>query len=126
MRYEFTKTQMRDMRARSGDVCEAGKFDTHAMYGMADADTCSRTATEFDHITATALKQEPIRSIDEGLHVCAIHHRIKTHGHDRPKIGKAKRLNERNAGIKTRKGRPLPGTKASGIRKHMNGDVSSW
>jgi len=29
-------------------------------------------------------------------------------------------------GIKARKGRPMPGSRASGIRKHMNGQVEKW
>lgn len=32
----------------------------------------------------------------------------------------------RAAGIKTTKGRPLAGTKASGIRRRMNGKVERW
>jgi hypothetical protein len=131
MRYEFTEAQKRAMRERSCGICEAGHDGTEAMYGMARGDACKRPATEFDHVTATALKQEPIRSIDEGLHVCAAHHKIKTHGHDRPKIRKVKRIKARNDGTKRRKGcpiagRPLPGTKASGVHIHMNRKVTTW
>lgn len=32
----------------------------------------------------------------------------------------------RHYGIRKPKGRPLPGTKASGIRKHMDGRVTRW
>lgn len=36
------------------------------------------------------------------------------------------RKRKSNYGIKTTKGRPLPGTRASGIRKRMNGAVERW
>lgn len=50
----------------------------------------------------------------------------KTHTEDIPRIAKAKRQKAKHLGIKQPKGRPLPGTKASGIRKRMNGDVERW
>jgi hypothetical protein len=121
-RFEFTKNQKREMAARSNGICEAGKFGTFKFYGMADADICHRQAQEFDHIIADGLKRQKIESIDEGLHVCGVHHKIKTHSHDRPKIQKAKNIREKLAGITNPK-RPIPGSKASGLRKRMNGTV---
>jgi hypothetical protein len=121
-RFEFTKTQKREMASRSNGVCEAGKFGTFKFYGMADADICHREAQEFDHIIADGLKRQRPTSIDEGLHVCQIHHKIKTHAHDRPKIQKAKDIREKRAGITNVK-RPLPGSKASGWKKTMSGEV---
>jgi hypothetical protein len=123
MRNNFSLKQQREIRNRSGDICEAGKFETHKFYGMADGDTCRRKAAEIDHITADALKRTRITSIEEGLHVCQIHHRIKTHGHDIPKINKAKRLDEAEAGFRKPNYRPMPGTKASGWKKTMSGEV---
>ena len=102
-RNNFTAKQMKAMRERSHDVCEAGKFGTFKMYGMADADSCHRQACEFDHIVADALKRTVIKSIDEGLHICKIHHKIKTTKHDYPKIAKAKRISAHNAGVKRQK-----------------------
>jgi hypothetical protein len=108
MRHPFTKAQMREIRERSGDVCEAGKFETHKFYGMSRGQTCKAVAREIDHVVADALKREKPQSIDEGLHVCLVHHKIKTHGHDRPRIGKAKRTDEALAGIpKRRNSRPI-------------------
>jgi hypothetical protein len=98
-RFEFTVTQKREMAARSSGVCEAGIFDTHEFYAMAKGDTCTRKAVEFDHIIPTGLVQEPIRSIDEGAHVCDAHHKVKTYTNDRPKIAKAKRIREALQGI---------------------------
>jgi hypothetical protein len=98
MRHNFTTPQQREIRKRSNDICEAGKFETEAFYGMAPGETCNRPAKEIDHITADALKRSKIKSIDEGLHVCKPHHAIKT-ANDRKKIAKATRLDEKRAGI---------------------------
>lgn len=107
-RHEFTKKQMREMRARSKDVCEAGTGDTEKLYGMEPGERCNETATAFDHVTADALKRSKINSIDEGRHVCGDHHHIKTQTHDMPKIRKAKRIEEEAAGIpKRRNSRPI-------------------
>jgi hypothetical protein len=106
-RFEFTITQKREMAARSHGVCEAGKEGTHKFYGMAKGDICKMPAKEFDHVIADGLKRERPRSSDDGLHVCLVHHKIKTHTNDRPKIAKAKRIRERNIGI-TKSKKPWP------------------
>lgn len=95
-------------------------------YGGKDGKTGQRLVPgcfQFDHITADALKRTRIQSIEEGLHVCGVHHKVKTHNHDRPKIRKAKRIDESRAGIKPRFSRPMPGSKASGWKKLMSGEV---
>ena len=97
-RHNFTTPQQREIRDRSGDICEAGKFKTWKLYGMAPNDTCNMPAVEIDHVAADALVRTKIQSIDEGLHVCRIHHKIKT-AEDRRKIAKAKRLDEARVGI---------------------------
>lgn len=102
MRHNFTTPQQREIRERSGDICEAGKFETEEFYGMSTGQTCSMRAEEIDHITADALKRTRIQSIDEGLHVCKIHHKIKT-ASDRKKIAKATRLDEARVGIRKHK-----------------------
>lgn len=109
MRHNFSTPQQREIRVRSGDKCEAGKFKTWNLYGMAPNDTCSMPAEEIDHIAADALMRTKIQSIDEGLHVCKIHHKIKT-AQDRKKIAKATRLDEARVGIKRPK-RKIPSRK---------------
>lgn len=98
-RNNFSVKQKKDMRLRSKDVCESGKGGTEAFYGMVPGERCQRKAQEFDHVTADALKRTKIKSIDEGLHVCKMHHDIKTNTNDKPKIAKAKRIDEALAGI---------------------------
>lgn len=53
-------------------------------------------------------------------------HRDVTANTDIPNIAKAKRREAKHIGIKKAKGRPLPGTRASGIRKRMSGEVERW
>ena len=123
MRHNCTIKQQKAMRERSGGIYEAGKMETEKFYGMAKGETCHHEAEAFDHVTADALKRSKIQSIDEGLHVCLIHHKIKTKSHDMPKIRKAKRIDERLAGIK-RQGQPIPGSRNSPFKKHMDGMVT--
>lgn len=99
MRYEFTKKQKRQIRDRSGGVCEAGKFGSYKLYGMDDADVCHRPAVDIDHIDADAIVQRKPVSIEEGLHVCDLHHKHKTHEEDRPKIRKVNRIIDKRQGI---------------------------
>ena len=54
--------------------------------------------------------------------VCKPCHSVRTTKTDTPQAAKTKRIIKRAAGIK-KSGRPLPGTKASGLRKKMNGEV---
>ncbi len=121
-RHNFTVKQQRQMAARSGGICEAGKGETEAMYGMESGETCLAKAIEFDHVVADKLKGTKPKSIDEGLHVCGFHHNNKTQDHDMPKIRKVNRINDKSQGIRPNY-RPIPGSKASGVRKRMNGQV---
>ncbi len=49
-------------------------------------------------------------------------HRVKT-ARDRKDIAKVHRIEARHKGAKTSRGRPMPGSKASGIKKRMDGTV---
>lgn len=46
---------------------------------------------------------------------------VKTHDEDMPRIVKAKRIKRKHLGIKSRKSRPMLGSKASGWKKPFNG-----
>jgi 5-methylcytosine-specific restriction enzyme A len=50
-------------------------------------------------------------------------HKQKTHGEDRPRIEKSTAVRKKHLGLKARKGPPMPGTKASGWKKKMDGTV---
>ncbi len=74
----------------------------------------------FDHICPDALKG--LNDFDNCQLLCGGCHDIKT-GEDKGMIAKADRQRNGHIGAKTRKGRPLAGTVASGWRKRMDGTV---
>jgi 5-methylcytosine-specific restriction protein A len=75
----------------------------------------------YDHHKADGLGGEP--TLENARVLCKNCHDAKTFGEDNPRMAKADNQRKRNFGIKARKGRPLPGTKASGLKKKMNGTV---
>src|SRR5215510_14599259 len=78
----------------------------------------------YEHINPDGLTGAP--TLENCGVYCATCWRVKTYTYDIPAIAKAKRRERANIGAKARKGRPLPGTRASGIRKRMNGKVEKW
>lgn len=121
-RHNFTVAQQRQMADRSGGKCEAGNGEYGAFYGLAEGVKCNNPAVDFDHITPDALKRTRIKSIDEGLHVCAACHAWKTANRDMPMIVKARHVADKQRGIRPAF-RPMPGSKASGWKRCMNGEV---
>lgn len=93
--------------------------------GIPHCETCGvelkASGTIYEHIQADGLGGEPT------LENCKVHCKTcaykKTVEHDNPIMQKADRVLKKAYGIKTRKGRPMPGSKASGIRKRMDGTV---
>jgi len=75
---------------------------------------------EFDHIIPLAMGGEH-REGNLQL-VLSTAHREKTK-QDVAALAKARRLAAKHAGIERRKSRPMPGSKASGLRKRMDGTV---
>jgi len=78
----------------------------------------------YDHVIPDALGGEPVLTNCEVL--CENCHKAKTVGSDVPRITEARAEHRAHIGIKTSKGRPLNGTKASGWRKRMSGAVERW
>lgn len=81
--------------------------------------------TEYDHILECA--RGGANDLGNCVVSCAPCHRLKTKK-NRPAVDKTRRQSDMAKGIRTRerKGRPLPGTRASGIRKRMDGTVEKW
>jgi 5-methylcytosine-specific restriction enzyme A len=78
----------------------------------------------FDHRNPDALTGTPI--LENCAVLCRPCHADKT-AMDMASIAKAKRRQAKHLGIKRApKGPPLPGTRASGIRKRMSGAVEKW
>lgn len=108
-RTEFSATTKRDARTRANGHCEkcgAPLRDGHI---------------HFDHEIPDALGGDA--TLENCRCLCRTCHDRKTAIQDIPRIAKAKRQADRAAGIKPRKGRPMPGTRASGLRKRMDGTV---
>lgn len=77
--------------------------------------------TNYDHDTPDGLGGEP--TLENCKVLCKTCHAAKTFGEDNPRMQKADAQRKRAFGIKARKGRPMPGTKASGVRKRWDGTV---
>lgn len=79
---------------------------------------------EYEHLDPDGLGGEPT------LENCGVWCAVpcssrKTHTQDNPRMAKADRVLKASFGLKA-KGRPMPGSKASGLRKRMNGQVERW
>ena len=75
----------------------------------------------YDHIVPDGLGGDNLLGNCQVL--CRAHHDPKTFKADVPRIAKMKRQRDRNVGIKRTSFRPMPGSRASGWRKRMNGQT---
>jgi 5-methylcytosine-specific restriction enzyme A len=78
----------------------------------------------YDHIVPDALGGD--NSLDNCQCLCTPCDKLKTFtpiDGDIPRIAKAQRGLERRANVRQKRGRPLPGTKRSGLKKKMDGTV---
>ena len=118
-RTEFTKATQRSAWGRSDGRCE---------YVDEDGSRCPIMLGDgnvhYDHDIPDRIGGD--NSLDNCRALCLPHHKMKTRDVDIPRIVKTRRQEDKARGIKKPKGRPLPGTKASGLRKRMNGDVEKW
>lgn len=105
-RREFSRSTKLAAWERSGGICDGCR---QKIIGVA----------EYDHLVADALDGEPTLANCQVL--CSKCHRRKTSSVDVPAIAKGKRMEAKRSGLK-RKGKPLPGTKASGWRHKISGE----
>ncbi len=122
MRAEFSKPTKRLALQRSEKRCEA----VGELYGLPVNHRCNADLSlgvQFDHLILAANGGDA--SLDNCVAVCLRCHSYKTRTHDTPLAAKTLRQQDKAHGIR-RKSRPLPGTRASGIRKRMNGAVERW
>jgi 5-methylcytosine-specific restriction enzyme A len=76
----------------------------------------------YDHIIPDGLGGEP--TLENCQVICIkLCHNKKTHQEDNPVMQKADRVLKKTFSIATRKGRPIPGSKASGFKKKFDGSV---
>jgi 5-methylcytosine-specific restriction protein A len=111
MRREFSARIKVAAYERSGGRCEGCGSVLHV----------GRFA--YDHQIPDGLGGEP--TLENCMVLCTGCHGAKTAGADVPRIAKMKRQKAKHLGAKTT-ARPLPGSKASGIRRRMNGTVEKW
>lgn len=76
--------------------------------------------THFDHRNPDGLTGEP--TIENCQVLCRSCHQVKTVTQDVPSIARAKRREARHIGARQSR-RPMPGSRASGLRKRMDGRV---
>lgn len=107
-RFEFSKKQRLEIWTRANGHCEECNAKLKTGEG------------EYDHIIAQGYGGE--NETENGQLICSVCHKSKTKK-DVGLIAKAKRNHAKQNGYSKPKPRPLPGTKASGIRKKFNGSV---
>lgn len=109
-RQEFPQSVKRDAAFRAGGKCEC--------CGMKILGR-----PEYDHVLPDGLTGDP--TLENCQVLCSKCHGIKTK-RDKARMSKADSVRRSNEGRKRRKGRPMPGTRASGMRKRFDGTVERW
>lgn len=113
-RLEFTDKTKAQAFERSGRRCE--------MCGVNLRDGAKK---QFDHRQPDFYKGS--NHLENCQVLCVPCHGLKCKD-EAPQMAKSRRMIRKAAGVRARKltGKPLAGTKASGLRKRMNGDVETW
>jgi 5-methylcytosine-specific restriction protein A len=76
----------------------------------------------YDHIIPDQFGGEA--TLENCAVLCTNCHGEKTAKADIPAIAKSTRVRALHLGAKTKHSRPMPGSRASGLKKHMDGSVS--
>lgn len=119
-RMEFPNKTKRAAYLRSGGFCECARvpmLDRPLGCGIALRDGQIR----YEHIIPDQIR--PDNSLENCAALTVACWRQKTDNYDLPIIAKAKRVADRAHGIKRSTSRPMPGSKASGISKRMDGTI---
>lgn len=75
----------------------------------------------YDHRIPDAVGGDPV--IENCQVLCRLCNTLKTYVDDIPQIAKTLRILKKIAKAEAKQSRPMPGSKASGLRKRMNGRV---
>lgn len=118
---EFSKETKRAALKRSGGRCEG----SGPRYGLQTGDRCNlflANGVIFDHDDPEANSKNA--SLENCRCICPTCNRFKTDKIDIPTIAKTVRQQDKDNGIRNRKGAPMMGTRDSGWKKHMDGSVT--
>lgn len=114
MRAEFTKRTMRDAYERAEGLCEGLKSD-----GERCCASLKRRKYHFDHIIPDAIGGD--NSLQNCAVLCVPCHQDKTAKRDIPIIAKAKRVRDKNIGIRRRS--RFACSRDSRFKKKISGEV---
>lgn len=107
-RFEFSRKDRREIHLRANGHCEG----CGAMLKPGEG--------EYDHRIAQGYGGENV--VENGQLLCRVCHKAKT-ARDKAITEKTKRRRDKHTGVYVKHSHPLPGTKASGVRKKMNGTI---
>lgn len=113
-RRNFTKQTQREAFERSGGICECHRVWQLPTYRTGCGVRLSSGNCFYEHIEPDRLGG--LNDLDNCAALSKTCWKLKTSGYDRPKIDKSKRVQDLARNIRQRPFRPLPGTKASGIK----------
>ena len=109
-RFEFSRKQRVEIFTRAKGHCEGKDCGAHLKAGEG----------EYDHILPQSMGGE--NTVENGQVLCNACHKSKTASEAAPRA-KADRVRDKHNGTWKRSSRPIPGSKASGWKHKMNGDV---
>lgn len=110
-RAEFSRKTKAEAFARANGKCENCGVKIRPGIGP-----------EYDHIIPDAV--DGGNDLSNCKVLCFNCHGAKSNTKDKPEIARTKRVRDKHIGAFVKSGRPMPGSKASGIKKHMDGSVS--
>lgn len=113
-RRNFTKQTRRLAYKRSNGICECHLVWQLPTYRTGCGVKLSPGNCFYEHISPDRLGG--LNDLDNCAALSKTCWKLKTSGYDRPKIDKSRRQQDHGRGIRREQYRPLPGTKASGIK----------
>lgn len=129
-RREFSAATRRAAWERAGGCCE-GLVMSHELFnkrsGFPKMVRCNAPLDHgnfhYDHRDPDWFSKD--NELENCQLLCRVCHEVKT-AWDKRDIAKSKRIQDKLIKARTPRGRPMPGTKRSGIRKRMSGKVERW
>jgi 5-methylcytosine-specific restriction enzyme A len=113
-RRNFTKATQRQAYERSKGICECHRVWQLPTYRTGCGIRLSPGNIFYEHIEPDRLGG--VNDLDNCAALSKTCWKLKSFAYDRPKIDKSRRVQDLARGIRQRQFRPLPGTKASGIK----------